>query len=91
MAELAVTLPAVIGIQAARQAPRYAPVSKVRQIQKTAKLEEIAAEAANGGCGLTIRRMSKPEVAGRAEILEGEPDEIAAKLVTILKERGFGR
>ncbi|MBI2962629.1 MAG: electron transfer flavoprotein subunit beta/FixA family protein [Deltaproteobacteria bacterium] len=89
MAELEARLPAVIGIQAARQAPRYAPVSKVRQIQKTAKLEEMPVEAPSGEAGLKIRRVFKPEIAGRAEILEGEPAEIAAKLVSLLKDRGL--
>ena len=89
MAELGVKLPAVIGIQAARQAPRYAPVSRVRQIQKTAKLEEVAVEVGEGSAALKVRRAFKPEAAGRAEILEGEPSDVAAKLVTILKDRGL--
>lgn len=90
MAELAVKLPAVIGIQAARQAPRYAPVSKVRQIQKTATLEEIAAAPASGGAGIKIRRVFKPQAAGHAEMIEGEPEEVAAKIVALLRERGLG-
>ena len=89
MAELAVKLPAVVGIQAARQAPRYAPVSKVRQIQKTAKLEELAGETPAAASGLRIRRVFKPEAASHAEILEGEPADVAAKLVEILKGRGL--
>ena len=89
MAELAVKLPAVIGIQAARQAPRYAPVSKVRQIQKTAKLEEVAGEAASGDSRVKVRRVFKPEAAGHAEILDGDPADVAAKLVAILKDRGL--
>lgn len=89
IAELTVKLPAVIGVQAARQAPRYAPVSKVRQIQKTAKLEEIAGEASSAGSAVKIRRAFKPEAAGHAEILEGEPADVAAKLVEILKGRGL--
>jgi len=90
MAELAVKLPAVVGIQAARQAPRYAPVSKVRQIQKSAKLEEIAVEVPSSDTGITVRRVFKPEAAGHAEILDGEPAEVADKLVAILKDRGLG-
>jgi electron transfer flavoprotein beta subunit len=89
MAELEVKLPAVIGIQAARQPPRYAPVSKVRQIQKSAKLEEIAVEVPRTEAGVKVRRVFKPQAAGHAEILEGEPAEIAAKIVTILKDRGL--
>lgn len=89
MAELELQLPAVIGIQAARQAPRYAPVSKVRQFMKTAKLEEMASEPPATNGGLKILRVFKPVAAGRAEILAGEPEEIAEQIATILKERGL--
>jgi electron transfer flavoprotein beta subunit len=89
MAELAMKLPAVIGVQAARHAPRYAPVSKVRQIQKTAKLEEMAAVPSVQGSGIKVRRVFKPEATGRAEILEGAPEDVAAKLAAILKDRGL--
>jgi electron transfer flavoprotein beta subunit len=89
MAELGVKLPAVIGIQAARQAPRYAPVSKVRQIQKTTKLEEMAAQAPGGEPPLKVRRVFKPEAAGHAEMIEGDAADVAAKLAAILKDRGL--
>jgi electron transfer flavoprotein beta subunit len=91
MAELEIALPAVIGVQAARQAPRYAPVSKVRQLAKTAKLEEIAVQPKPQASGLKILRLFKPTATGRAQMLEGEPEEVAGKLVEILKERGLGR
>ena len=44
MAAFDVKMPAVLGIQAARQTPRYAPVSKVRQIQESARSEEHTSE-----------------------------------------------
>jgi len=91
MAELEVDLPAVLGIQAAREAPRYAPVSKVRQVMKTQKLEEVAAPAVEVGAGSTVSRLAKPETGGRAEILEGSPEEVADRLVAILAERGFAK
>ena len=40
MAAFDVQTPAVLGIQAARQTPRYAPVSKVRQIQQSSSIDE---------------------------------------------------
>ncbi len=40
IAEMDVTLPAVLGIQAAEQPPRYVAVSKVRQMMKTSTIEE---------------------------------------------------
>jgi electron transfer flavoprotein beta subunit len=89
--ELEVDLPAALGIQAARQTPRYAPVSKVRQIAKTVSLEEIPAPAVDAGAGSRVVRLAAPEAAGRAEILEGSPEEVADRLYVILGERGLLR
>lgn len=89
MAEFEVELPAVLGVQAAQQVPRYAPVSKVRQMMKTAKIEKIPSPEEEAGSGSTVRRLLKPEAAVRAEILEGDPDEVTDKLITILAQRGF--
>lgn len=91
MAELEVDLPCVLGIQAAREAPRYAPVGRVRQAMKTLKLETVAAAAPEAGAGSTVRRLAKPDAGGRAEILEGTPEEIVDKLYAILKAQGLVR
>jgi electron transfer flavoprotein beta subunit len=85
MAELEVDLPCVLGIQAAGQAPRYAPVSRVRQAMKTAVLEERAAPADLPGAGSTVLRVTRPERARRAEMLEGAPEAIADRLLAILR------
>ncbi|MHB8619902.1 MAG: electron transfer flavoprotein subunit beta/FixA family protein [Chloroflexota bacterium] len=91
MARMEVDLPAVLGIQAARQAPRYVPVSRVRQAMKDGNIETVEAEAADGGSGVAIRRMFKPESTGRAEMIEGSPEVIADHLMGILSERGLVR
>ncbi|RME42498.1 MAG: electron transfer flavoprotein subunit beta/FixA family protein [Chloroflexi bacterium] len=88
MAELEVTLPAVLGIQAARQPPRYAPVSRVRQAMKSATIEEIEVDEVPQVPVAPVRRMFKPEATGRAEIIEGDEATIAERIVEILKERG---
>lgn len=89
MAEFEVDVPCVLGIQAAREAPRYAPVSRVRQAMKTRTLEETAAPAPQAAAGSTVRRLAKPEPASRAEILDGSSEEVAEKLVAILRDKGF--
>lgn len=88
LAEFEVSLPAVIGVQAAHQPPRYAPVSKIRQIAKMVKVEEIAGGEAPGS-GSIVRRMFKPQSAGHAEMWEGGPDEVAEKIVALIKEKGL--
>jgi len=92
MANFEVDLPAVLGVQAARAVPRYAPVSRVRQAMKTATIEEIeAAEPVGAGAGISVRRMYKPESSGHAEMLEGDTDDVVERVIDILRERGIWR
>lgn len=90
LAEFEVQLPAVLGVQAARQPPRYVPVSKVRQAMRERTIEELQAEPA-AVPELSVRRLFKPEATGRAEFLDGNPQEVAARLADILAERGLIR
>ncbi|MDI6769669.1 MAG: hypothetical protein QMD04_08340 [Anaerolineales bacterium] len=88
IAEMEVTLPAVLGIQAAEQPPRYVAVSKVRMVMKTAVIEEKTADALDPSGGPAVGRMYQPEAAAHAEMITGSPDEVADKLVSIFKEAG---
>jgi len=89
VAEMEVTLPAVLGIQAAEQPPRYVAVSKVRQAMKISTIEERSAIDLDLNGGLTITRMFQPEVVKRAEMIEGDVESVAARLVGIFKEAGI--
>jgi electron transfer flavoprotein beta subunit len=89
-AEMAVTLPAALGIQAAEQPPRYVAVSKVRQAMSTAEIEEIAAGTFDLEGGPVISHMHQPDTGAGATMLEGSLDEIADELIGILKELGVG-
>jgi electron transfer flavoprotein beta subunit len=83
-----VTLPAVLGIQAAEKPPRYVPISKVRATMKTAKIETFPAmELETAGAPTTVR-LFQPETGARATMLEGDVDAVATRLVEIFKESG---
>ena len=88
--EIEVRLPAAFGVQSAEKPPRYVPVAKVRAAMKSQRIEVAgAATMANGGGPLVrILEMVKPEPAGRAEMLEGSPELVAAKLAEILAAKG---
>jgi hypothetical protein len=58
---------------------------------KTQKLDVAPAAPPGALPGSTVRRLSKPESGARAEMLEGAPEEVADKLVAILKDRGLVR
>jgi len=87
-AEFEVSLPAVLGIQAAEKPPRYVPVAKVRAAMKSQQIETVSATAKPAPAPVEVMQMAKPEVAERAEMLEGAPEAVAAKLCEILAERG---
>ena len=89
MAELDVALPAVLGIQAAEQPPRYVAISKIRQAMKSAEIEERSIDALDSSGGPEVERLFQPEVGERATMLEGDEDEIATQIIEILQEKGL--
>ena len=89
IAEFDVSLPAVLGIQAARQTPRYVPVARVRQAMRSATIDEVAGNAGGASAGTAINRMFKPESGGGAQMLDGTPADVAAKIIGIIREKGI--
>jgi electron transfer flavoprotein beta subunit len=83
-----VSLPMVVGVQTASKPPRYAPISKVRQVAQTAVIEKLA-PAGEASSGLTMKKMAPPVVTGHAEMIEGSSKEVAAKIVELLKSKGL--
>lgn len=88
--EFEVDLPAVLGVQTSRETPRYAPVSRVRQLMKTATIDAVDAPAVADG-GLVLEAMTIPETGGRAEMIPGSPAAIAERIAAILAERGIAK
>jgi electron transfer flavoprotein beta subunit len=88
VAEMEVMLPAVLGIQVAEEPPRYVAISKIRQARKTTSVDEQEIAALDSSGGPVIKRMFQPEVGERATMIEGDEEEIAARLIEIFKEAG---
>ncbi len=82
-AQFEVDLPAVIGIQTAGQLPRYAPVSKVRQIQQSATIDEMAAGVTYEGPTVKVVKLAPPDKGAGAKMLQD-----AEEILAILKEKG---
>ncbi|NJN41929.1 MAG: electron transfer flavoprotein subunit beta/FixA family protein [Flammeovirgaceae bacterium] len=89
VAEFECTPPLVLGIQAARQTPRYVPVAKVRQIMKSATLEEVAGGDVSVVAASTVQKFSFPTGGGSAQMIEGSAEEQANKIFELLKEKGI--
>jgi electron transfer flavoprotein beta subunit len=85
-AELEVRLPAVLGIQAAEQPPRYVPVSRLRQVMKTGTVEEQMASPPPAE-PVGVERLFKPEEGKGATMLCGSPEEVARQITNLLSER----
>ncbi len=79
--------PLVLGIQAARQAPRYVPISRIRQAMSAGGIEEVQVEhpAARSP---KVTRLFAPEAKGHAEMLGDKPSEVAARIVEIIRAKG---
>ena len=88
-AQMSIRLPAVLGVLAADQPPRYVPVSRIRGAMKSTEFQEQAATPpADAEPAVTVERMYHPEVAERAEILSGSEEEVARRIAEILVEKG---
>ncbi len=89
LAEMEITLPAVLGIQASEEPPRYVAISKVRQMMGTASIEEIEGDDLLTEENFDVDRMYLPEAAEKAEMLDGSEEEVAEKLTSIIKDLGL--
>ena len=88
IAEVEVKLPAVLGIQAAEQPPRYVAYSKIRQVMGTAKVEDLPVTGLDMEGVAAVGRMFQPEAAERATMIEGDANAVADRILAIFKEAG---
>lgn len=91
MATLELDTPAVIGVQAAPQPPRYVPVTKLRQAMASGPIESTSSGAAGAASGVAVVGMAKPEAGKGAEMIGGAAPEVAEKIAALLGERGLVR
>jgi electron transfer flavoprotein beta subunit len=87
LAELEISLPAVIGIQSAEQTPRYVAYSKVRAAMKSGSVEEVEVKDTEPVAPLDIKEMRKPEAAKEVKMIEGSEEDIAKALADIIMEK----
>jgi electron transfer flavoprotein beta subunit len=78
----------VIGVQAARQPPRYASISRIRQAQQAGGIEEAAVAGVAADAGITVRRLFEPEKTGHAEMLSGSPEDVAGRILDLIRSKG---
>lgn len=90
-----IQLPCVLSIQTGINEPRYVGIRGIRKVASV-DIPELGladlglSEDAVGEAGAKVRRVDYfvPETGEGAEMLEGDPEEVAAKLIELLKARG---
>jgi electron transfer flavoprotein beta subunit len=87
-ADYDVRLPAVLGIQTAREAPRYVAVARIRQAQDSGALEDVDIDQPENASGVTITEMRIPEVGEGADMIEGDEEAAAERVLEILQSAG---
>lgn len=83
------TPPALLGIQSAEKPPRYVPVAKVRAAMQSGEIEEVESTVDPAEPRIAVAAMAKPEPLERAEMIEGDPAEVADRIVEVLAGRGL--
>ena len=87
-AEIKTTTPAVLGVQAAEQPPRYIVTSKVMDAMKSATIDEQDDPGVTVEGELTVAAMAIPESGAHAEMLDGDVADVAQSLVSLMRDRG---
>ncbi|MCL1594287.1 MAG: electron transfer flavoprotein subunit beta/FixA family protein [Actinomycetia bacterium] len=87
-ADYDVALPAVLGIQTAREAPRYVAVARIRQAQESGALEDVDIDQPDNMSGVTITDMRLPDEGEGAEMIEGDEEAAADKVLELLQAAG---
>jgi electron transfer flavoprotein beta subunit len=83
--EVVLPLPCLVTIQSGINEPRYVSIMGIKRA-KTKELREI--EVSPTVSTLEVEKMYFPPVK-KAEMIEGSPEEVAKKLIEILKNRGL--
>jgi electron transfer flavoprotein beta subunit len=88
LAVLGLELPAVVGVQSASAPPRYVAMARLRQAMTEASPETIEVSVESDAAAPQLVGLARPEPQAHATMLEGDAEEVAARIVEVLRERG---
>lgn len=84
-ADYEVQTPAVLGVQAAKQAPRYVAVSLIRQAQQGGAMTEEDIDSPEDSSGVRLTAVRVPESGAGAEMIDGDETDAAERILEIIK------
>ena len=91
--ELELPAPALVTVQTGANEPRYATLRAIKQAadkpREVVSVEDLGLDAAalDAARGARVTGLSLPQATGRAQMLEGDADDLAAAVVEIVRER----
>jgi electron transfer flavoprotein beta subunit len=88
LAVLALRLPAVVGVQAAKSPPRYVSMARLRQAMSEASIETVSVTVQPLPPASTIASLARPEQTSGATMLQGDSAELAKQIEALLREQG---
>ena len=88
LAVLGLDLPAIVGVQSASSPPRYVAMARLRQAMTEASTETLNVSVDAPAVPSSVVSLARPALQAQATMLDGDAEDIAAKLVEVLRERG---
>jgi electron transfer flavoprotein beta subunit len=88
LAVLSLKLPAVVGVQSASQPPRYVSMARLRQAMSEASTESLSVSVSGPTTAPKLVSLERPPASEGATMLEGDAEEVAEKILSVLREKG---
>jgi electron transfer flavoprotein beta subunit len=88
LAVLALQLPAVVGVQSASSPPRYVAMARLRQAMTEANTDTLEVGVGAPATAPELTSLARPVPQAQATMLEGDAEEVAAQIISVLRERG---
>lgn len=88
LAVLSLGLPAVVGVQSASSPPRYVAMARLRQAMTEATPDTVSVSVEAPAAASRLVSLARPAPQAQATMLEGDAEEAATQIVSVLRERG---
>ena len=87
-AVLGLKLPAVVGVQSASSPPRYVAMGRLRQAMTQADPQALQVSVEPPLSGARLVSLARPEPQIGAKMLEGDAEQVAGQIVSMLRDQG---
>lgn len=88
-AVLSLSTPCILGVQAAKSAPRYISGTRLREAVQSAEIEQLSVTAQPAAEMVELVRLTEPDSGESARMLDDDSEVAADELIALFKERGF--